>query len=96
MPGEPYHLGTSVFLWVVVGAMTGYFVGFLGKRLNQGPNVVGDIIAGLIGAVAGGFPTRFLMPGRPGLYISVVAAVVGAWVLTLAWRAFSGAGRRAT
>lgn len=92
MPGGAYHLGTSIFLWAVVGVLTGYFVGFLGKRLNEGKSVVGDVLAGLIGALAGGFPARFLMTGRPGLYLSVVAAVVGAWVLTLAWRAMAGAG----
>lgn len=95
MPGQPYHLGTSLFTWVVVGVLTGYFVGFFGKRLNQGKSVVGDIIAGLVGAMAAGFPARFLMTGRPGLYISIVAAAVGAWALTLVWRALSGAGRSA-
>jgi uncharacterized membrane protein YeaQ/YmgE (transglycosylase-associated protein family) len=80
--------------WAVVGLLTGYFVGFFGERVNQGRSVLGDLVAGVIGAFVAGFPPRYFIAGRVGLFASVVAAAVGAWAVASAWRAATGPGRR--
>lgn len=73
---------TGLIIFIVIGAAAGWLAGILMKGIGFGP--VGNIIIGIIGAIAGG-----LMFGLLGLIGSIVTAIVGAalllflvWVIT--------------
>lgn len=90
MLGHIDYLWEGLLTWSFVGVLTGYFVGFLGTRLNEGKSVLADIAAGLIGALVGGFMAHHFVGGRPGLFLSIAVAAVCAWGLTSARRALVG------
>ncbi|HNP52439.1 transglycosylase associated protein [Nitrosomonas nitrosa] len=70
---------TGLIIFMVIGAAAGWLAGILMKGGGFGP--VGNIIIGIIGAIAGG-----LMFGLLGLIGSIVTAMVGAALLLfLVW-----------
>ena len=70
---------TGLIIFIVIGAAAGWLAGILMKGSGFGP--VGNIIIGIIGAIAGG-----LMFGLLGLIGSIVTAIVGAALLLfLVW-----------
>lgn len=70
---------TGLLIFIALGAAAGYLAGMLMKRGGFG--LAGNIIIGVIGAIAGGF-----LFGLLGLIGSIVTAVAGAAVLLfLAW-----------
>lgn len=93
MPGHVQSLGEAVLTWCVVGALAGYVMGFFRKRVNTGWKVLGDVVAGVVGACAGGFAAWYFVVGRDGLPVSAVAAAVGACVGAWAWRAATEPGQ---
>lgn len=81
----------GILAWIIVGLIAGW----LAKMFvpGEGPGgVVGDIIIGVIGAVIGGFV--FNLFGHAGAYglnlYSILVALVGAIILLLIMRAFTG------
>ncbi|MCW5598352.1 MAG: GlsB/YeaQ/YmgE family stress response membrane protein [Nitrosomonas sp.] len=70
---------TGLIIFMVIGAAAGWLAGILMKGGGFGP--VGNIIIGIIGAIAGG-----LMFGLLGLIGSIVTAILGAALLLfLVW-----------
>lgn len=78
--------------WIVLGAIAGYLAKFL---VGGGEGVIGTIVLGVIGAIAGGLIASTLHAGTiSGLNLqSIVLATVGAIVVVVGARAL--AGRRA-
>lgn len=70
---------TGLLIFIVIGAVAGWLAGILMK--GRGFGLVGNIIIGIIGAIAGG-----LLFGLLGLIGSIVTAIAGAALLLfLAW-----------
>lgn len=70
---------TGLLIFIAIGAAAGWLAGILMK--GRGFGLAGNIIIGIIGAIAGG-----LLFGLLGLIGSIVTAIVGAAVLLfLAW-----------
>lgn len=70
---------TGLLIFIVIGAVAGWLAGVLMEGRSFG--LVGNIIIGIIGAIAGG-----LLFGLLGLIGSIATAIVGAALfLFLAW-----------
>ncbi|SFL39140.1 Transglycosylase associated protein [Nitrosomonas aestuarii] len=70
---------TGLLIFIAVGAVAGWLAGILMK--GKGFGLAGNIIIGIIGAIAGGF-----LFGLLGFIGSIVTAIVGSAVLLfLAW-----------
>lgn len=70
---------TGLLIFIVIGAVAGWLAGILMK--GRGFGLLGNIIIGIVGAIAGG-----LLFGLLGLIGSIVTAIVGAAALLfLAW-----------
>ena len=72
-------------MWVVVGLVAGWLVGFVMK--SGGYGLKGDLILGLVGSIAGSVIFRGLeiSPGA-GLFALVVVAFIGAAIAIVAQR----------
>jgi len=72
-------------MWVVVGLVAGWLVGFVLK--DGGFGLTGDLILGLVGSIAGSVIFRGLeiSPGA-GLFALVVVAFIGAGIAIVAQR----------
>ena len=72
--------------WIIVGAIAGWLAGLLVKG-DEGLGVIGHILLGLVGALAGGYVVGLLTGNDPmdGVFdiSTIVTAVVGAVVLVL-------------
>jgi uncharacterized membrane protein YeaQ/YmgE (transglycosylase-associated protein family) len=82
-------------VWVVVGAIAGWLASIV-MRTNGRQGLLQDIVVGVIGGVIGGFLFNALGVGGAVTgfnLMSVIVAFVGAIVLLVLIRAFSG-GRR--
>ena len=80
-----------VVAWVVAGLAAGLLAG----RVMQwgGYGLAGDIVAGLVGAVACGSSFAMFVAGTPGLMGSILLAFLGACLLTWTLRAAQGRGQ---
>ena len=67
---------TGLLIFIVIGAVAGWMAGILMK--GRGFGSVGNVIVGIIGAIAGGLLFSLL-----GLVGSIVTAVVGSAILLL-------------
>ncbi len=79
----------SIFLWIVLGALAGWFASILMRTdANQGLGM--DILMGMIGAVVGGFLMGMLnQPGVTGFNLySMLVAVLGSVVVIYLGRIF--------
>lgn len=65
---------TGLLIFFVIGAVVGWLAEILMK--GRGAGLLGNIIIGIVGAIAGG-----LLFGLLGLVGSIVTAIVGAGVL---------------
>lgn len=77
--------------WIVLGGLAGWIASkFVGTDKDQG--IIGNIVAGILGAVVGGWGFNLLGgSGVTGFNIwSFVVAVVGAVVVLLIWKAITG------
>lgn len=86
----------SIIAWLVVGALAGWIAGMIVKG-DEGYGVIGTIIAGILGAILGGFLLG-LVTGENYMdefsIMTIVAAIVGAVIVVMVWRAISS--RRST
>ena len=79
----------SIIAWLVVGAIAG----FIASRLvpgDEGYGVIGGLIAGIVGAMLGGFVFGALTntDWTTGIDIpTLVAAIVGAIIVVFVWNA---------
>jgi uncharacterized membrane protein YeaQ/YmgE (transglycosylase-associated protein family) len=87
----------SLIAWLVVGAIAGWVAG----RVVPGAGdygVLGSLIAGIVGAVAGGFIFSLLTSREDWLtgfdVTTLIVAIVGAIVVSFLWQTLSA--RRAT
>ena len=75
----------SFVAWIVLGLIAG----FIGSKLvnNTGEGLIGDILLGILGAVAGGWLFNSLgQPGVTGVNLySIVVAVIGSIILLMAY-----------
>ena len=72
----------GILLWIVLGGLAGWIASMVMKsNANQG--VIGDVVLGIVGAIAGGFlMSLFNQPGVTGFNLySLVVAVIGAIVV---------------
>ena len=77
--------------WVVLGGLAGWLASkFVGNDREQG--IIGNIIAGIVGAVVGGWAFNLLGgTGVTGFNLwSFLVAVVGAIIVLVIWRAITG------
>lgn len=82
--------GTSLILFLVIGAVAGWLAGIL--MSGGGFGLVGNIVVGVVGAFVGGFIFNWLgLAEGGGLLGSLVVAVIGAVVLLAIIRVFKRA-----
>lgn len=91
----------SLLAWIVVGIIAGFLARAVLPGREPGPGGVwGDLLAGIVGAIVGGWIFRALgMSGVTGVNLgSILVAFVGALVFLMIWRAIarSGHGTRTT
>jgi uncharacterized membrane protein YeaQ/YmgE (transglycosylase-associated protein family) len=68
----------SLIAWLVVGLIAGRLAGQVMQTPGHG--VIGDLLLGLIGAVAGGaLPSLFV--SNPGFWVGVLTALIGACIV---------------
>lgn len=81
--------------WVVVGLLAGWLAGFAMK--DGGYGLIGDMVLGLVGSVAGGWIVRALgIPVGGGLFPNVLVAFLGAVIVIVAQRKLWHTARPAT
>jgi len=84
-------MGHGIIAWIIIGLIAGWLTGKLMK--GSGFGAIMDMVVGLIGALIGGFISSrlgFGGVGEHGLIVSILIAVLGAVLLTLAIRLISG------
>jgi len=87
--------GLGIIGWIVLGGLAGWVASMIaGTNARQG--LLGNIIAGIIGAFVGGFILNlFGGSGVTGFNLwSFLVALLGAVVVLFIWRAITG-GRKA-
>ncbi len=83
-----------ILAWIIVGLIAGWATGRIMK--GSGYGVIMDIVIGIAGALVGGFIMRSLgFASRGGFIYTVIVAIFGAIVLTLAFRLVTRATARA-
>lgn len=89
----------SIFAWIIVGLIAGFLARLALPGKEPGPGgILGDLIAGIVGALAGGWIFRMLgYAGVTGVNLgSIVIAFIGAVVFLLIWRAIAGHSHHGT
>jgi uncharacterized membrane protein YeaQ/YmgE (transglycosylase-associated protein family) len=86
----------TLLIWVLVGLVAGFFASHL--ALGHGLGLFGDIVVGILGAVVGGFLAAvfhfsIVVVGHP-IVSAMIIAFIGAAILLLVVRMFSGSGVR--
>jgi uncharacterized membrane protein YeaQ/YmgE (transglycosylase-associated protein family) len=85
--------------WIIVGIIAGFLARAIMPGREPGPGGIwGDLLAGIVGAIVGGWIFRALgMTGVTGINLgSILVAFIGAVVFLLIWRAIAGAGSHGT
>jgi uncharacterized membrane protein YeaQ/YmgE (transglycosylase-associated protein family) len=85
----------SIIAWLVVGAIAGWIAGMVVPG-DEGYGWIGAIIAGIVGALVGGFVLGLITneDWTTGINIpTLIAAIVGAIIVVFAWKMIS---RRST
>jgi uncharacterized membrane protein YeaQ/YmgE (transglycosylase-associated protein family) len=87
----------NILAWIIVGGIAGWLASLVVEGTGLG--ILGDIIAGIVGALIGGFIVSLLLPGSFGFtgfnIGSLIIAFIGAVILLLILR-LVGVGRRRT
>ena len=95
--GAPVHIDfDTVLIWILVGLVAGFLASHL--ALGHGLGVIGDTVVGILGAIIGGFPAAvfhvsIVLVGHP-IISAMIVAFIGAALLLLVVRMFSGGARR--
>lgn len=71
--------GTSLLLYLFIGLIAGWLADIVVKGVSFG--LLGDLIAGIVGALIGGFVFGMLGIGTTSILGSLIAAFVGAVIL---------------
>jgi uncharacterized membrane protein YeaQ/YmgE (transglycosylase-associated protein family) len=81
----------SILVWALIGLVAG----FLASRvmLGHGMGLLGDIVVGIVGAIAGGFLARYLGVTTAATSHSIVAEVIIAFLGAVILRVV-GVGKR--
>lgn len=84
----------NIILWLILGGIAGWLASLIVRGTGLG--IIGDIVVGIIGGFIGGFiVSLFGAGGMTGFNIwSLIVAVIGAVVLLLIVRLFTGGARR--
>ena len=87
---------SQLLVWVAIGLVAGLVASRV--MLGHGLGLVGDILIGLVGALAGGFLAQLFgvtlnVPGYP-LISDAIIAFLGAVILLGIFRLFGAGGRR--
>jgi uncharacterized membrane protein YeaQ/YmgE (transglycosylase-associated protein family) len=69
----------GIMAWAMVGLAAGFLAGFVLRPGQLG--LVGDTIAGVVGAVAGGVTTFLLIGGTNGFLAAIGVAAVSACII---------------
>lgn len=69
----------EIIYFLLIGAVSGWLGGQLWK--GSGFGLIGNIIAGILGSVVGGFVAGQLGIGGRGLLLQIIIAACGAWLL---------------
>jgi uncharacterized membrane protein YeaQ/YmgE (transglycosylase-associated protein family) len=85
-------INSSLLAWIIIGLLAGWLAGLLSR--GSGFGCLGDIAIGLIGSVLGGWIFSKLGILGGGAVYSLAAATVGAVLLVVVARLFSGSHRR--
>jgi uncharacterized membrane protein YeaQ/YmgE (transglycosylase-associated protein family) len=80
----------SIIGWVVLGAIAGWLASLVTGR-NERMGCIANIVAGVVGALVGGFVfSLFGGGGVTGFNLSsLIVAFIGAVIVLLIWNAFS-------
>ncbi|MGZ3599417.1 MAG: GlsB/YeaQ/YmgE family stress response membrane protein [Ktedonobacterales bacterium] len=82
----------GIIAWIIVGGIAGWLASLVVRGTGLG--LIGDIIVGIVGGLIGGFLLSLLLPGSfsvTGFNIgSIIVAFIGAVVLLLLVRLFTG------
>lgn len=81
----PYYYWLT---WIIIGLIAGWLAGVVSR--GRGFGCFADVILGLVGAVIGGWIFARLGIASVGFWGTLAAATVGAVLLVLIARAFSG------
>jgi uncharacterized membrane protein YeaQ/YmgE (transglycosylase-associated protein family) len=86
----------NIILWIILGGIAGWLASLIVRGTGLG--IIGDIIVGIIGGFIGGIIVGLVGgSGVTGFNIwSLIVAVIGAVVLLLIVRLFTGGTRRRT
>ncbi|HET9393104.1 MAG TPA: GlsB/YeaQ/YmgE family stress response membrane protein [Candidatus Rubrimentiphilum sp.] len=79
----------TIIVWIVFG----FIVGLIARWLVPGAvggGILTDIVVGIVGALIGGFIYRYFGHGSVDTLWSFIYALIGAVILLLILRAFSG------
>jgi uncharacterized membrane protein YeaQ/YmgE (transglycosylase-associated protein family) len=82
------YIRQSVIAWLLIGLIAGWLAGKVSR--GRGFGCIADIFIGLIGAFLGGWIFTKLGILGGGFLFSVAAATIGAVVLVVVARLFSG------
>jgi uncharacterized membrane protein YeaQ/YmgE (transglycosylase-associated protein family) len=79
----------GIIWWILVGLIAGWLTGKVMR--GSGFGVIGDIVIGILGALAGGFLfSRLGFAGSGGMFYSIFVAFLGAVILTWLFRLITG------
>ncbi len=86
----------TILVWILIGLVAGFFASHL--ALGHGLGIVGDVIAGIAGALLGGFLAGIFhwsitIVGHP-ILSAMVIAFIGAVIVLFVLRLFNMSGAR--
>ncbi len=71
----------NFLIFLVIGLISGWLAGKL--KFGQGLGPLGNLVIGVAGALFGGFLFSLIGIATRGVFVDVIAAVIGAWILLL-------------
>jgi uncharacterized membrane protein YeaQ/YmgE (transglycosylase-associated protein family) len=95
-PGKE-EMDLSIIAWLIVGALAGWIAGMVVPG-DEGYGWLGSLIAGIVGAIGGGFLLGALTNSdwTTGINIpTIIAAIVGAIIVVFIWKSLAGRSRTA-
>jgi uncharacterized membrane protein YeaQ/YmgE (transglycosylase-associated protein family) len=84
----------SIIAWLIVGALAGWIAGMIVPG-DEGYGWIGAVIAGIVGAVVGGFLLGAITGDdwTTGLNIpTIIAAIIGAVIVVFVWKQIARRG----